>query len=234
MTGMYENSNGNGNGNHNGNGHRPDLTPDDLRLESSLGRFVREPTVERTTRSRHGRRRLHRQPPRRGSGRGRRRRPRHGPLQRPRRPRRARVDRPCRALRGRRPRGRHPQHRVGGPRGGGPRPRLPSRQPDRGPPFLLRSPHLHRDQHRSAPSTSPRPASRTRSSGWCTPRARRPMAPHSTCRSPRTIPSPPSRRTRPARSARTSSCSASPARLIFARRWCGRSTPTGRASRRAR
>ena len=46
MTGMYENQNGNGNGNHNGNGNRPDVTPDELRLETGLGRFVREPTVE--------------------------------------------------------------------------------------------------------------------------------------------------------------------------------------------
>jgi NAD dependent epimerase/dehydratase len=47
MTGMHdEHQNGNGNGNHNGNGNRPDLTPDDLRLETSLGRFAREPTVE--------------------------------------------------------------------------------------------------------------------------------------------------------------------------------------------
>ena len=160
-----------------------------------LGAARERTGVERTPCGGHGRGRLHRKPPGRGPGRGGRQCPGDGSLQRLAATAGALewID-PGGAREHRRACGRHPQQRVGcAVGGGGCELALPPRQPDRGA-HSTSTPEPSSRRTRSAPSMSLRPAGRTASSAWSTPRARRPMGPCNS-RPPRTIRSRPSPRT---------------------------------------
>ena len=125
------------------------------------------------------------------------------------------------------------RRRVGGRGRRGRRGRAAPRRADRHPVLLHQPSRLPRGQRARDAQRGPGGAARTTCSASCTPRPARSTGARRPSRSPRSIRSSRSRPTRPARSGPTRSWRASTARSGCRCACCARSTPTGRASRRA-